>query len=282
MHRAGPPNRGTSRIRKPSRLTDVPDARPSFTSNKIDLKLSPDAPLIQRYIRSLEFLVADIGRKKSGVRTVTVTNGRRITTDTSGYGYQFALTQHGKSAINHSCRVIVQQPGVLCVRSWDKSVIRPNFKLSKEEHLVTHFAMYFQLRHVSAFEQCLVALGILFLTCKASGAATLFTSLLSIETANPGKPLSALDCYIVNVSKTPRNGTISIIGADGSPLSFGSYSNTPPGSFTGIHAGVFSTQNPQTLAYCKITVTNAPASSIRGSFTRTDQNGNTVVSIEAR
>ena len=33
------PKREISRIRKPGRLTDVPDARPIFTSNKIDLKL---------------------------------------------------------------------------------------------------------------------------------------------------------------------------------------------------------------------------------------------------
>ncbi len=149
---------------------------------------------------------------------------------------------------------------------------------------MTHIATYFKLRHVSHFVQCFATLGFLLLTCRDSVAAELFMYMLSIETANPGKPLSALDCYcyIINVSKKPRDGTISIIRADGSPLSFGSYSNTPPGSSTGIHAGVFSTQNPQTLAYCKITVTNAPSSSIRGSFTRTDQNGNTVVSVEAR
>jgi hypothetical protein len=85
------PKRETTRIRKPGRLTDVPDARPSFTSNKIDLKLSADAPLIQRYIKSLEFLVADMRGKNSGMRMVTATNGCRISVDTGGYGYQFVF-----------------------------------------------------------------------------------------------------------------------------------------------------------------------------------------------
>ena len=52
-----PPKLETSRIRKQGRLPDVPDARPRFTSNKLDLKLPPDAPLLQRYIRSLDALV---------------------------------------------------------------------------------------------------------------------------------------------------------------------------------------------------------------------------------
>ena len=76
-----------------------------------------------------------------------------------------------------------------------------------------HIATYFKLRHVSHIVQCLVALGFLLPTCRASAAAALFTSVLDIETANPGKPLSALQCNIVNVSNKPRTWTISIIGA---------------------------------------------------------------------
>jgi hypothetical protein len=85
------PKLETSRIRKQGRLTDVPDARPRFTSNKLDLKLAPDAPLLQRYIKSLDVLVSDMRRKNGGMRTLTVTDGRRISIDTGGYGYQFVF-----------------------------------------------------------------------------------------------------------------------------------------------------------------------------------------------
>jgi hypothetical protein len=85
------PKLETSRIRKQGRLTDVPHARPRFTSNKLDLKLAPDAPLLQRYIKSLDVLVSDMRHKNGGMRTLTVTDGRRISIDTGGYGYQFVF-----------------------------------------------------------------------------------------------------------------------------------------------------------------------------------------------
>src|SRR5215472_11595359 len=76
-NRGSAPKLETARIRKQGRLRDVPDARPRFTSNKLDLKLSPDAPILQRYIKSLDVLVSDMRRKNSGMRTLTVTDGRR-------------------------------------------------------------------------------------------------------------------------------------------------------------------------------------------------------------
>jgi hypothetical protein len=140
-------------------------------------------------------------------------------------------------------------------------------------------ASYLKLRRVSSLAAAIL---ITTLMCEASNAGTLFTSILDIETANSGKPLSALQCNIVNVSDKPRSGTISIIGADGTSLSTVAYNNVQPGVGTGNSVGVFSNPAPITLAYCKITVTNAPASSIRGSFTLTDQKGNAAVSVEAR
>jgi hypothetical protein len=62
------PRRKISEIRKPGRLTDVPDPRPRLTSNKIDLRLAAGAPPIQRYIKALELLVVDMRRKNSGMR----------------------------------------------------------------------------------------------------------------------------------------------------------------------------------------------------------------------
>lgn len=106
------PKRETSRIRKPGRLKDVPDARPPFTSNKIDLKLSANASLIQRYIKSLEFLVADMRRKNSGMRMVTVTDGRKITVDTGGYGYQFVFD--GDELLFEGAAIVAEVSGSSC------------------------------------------------------------------------------------------------------------------------------------------------------------------------
>ena len=106
------PKREISKIRKPGRLTDVPDARPSFTSNKIDLKLSADVPLIQRYIKSLEFLVGDIRRKNSGMRMVTVINGRRIAVDTGGCGYQFVFD--GDESLFEGAAIVAEVAGRSC------------------------------------------------------------------------------------------------------------------------------------------------------------------------
>ena len=109
---ASAPKREISRIREPGRLTDVPDARPSFASNKIDLNLSADAPLIQRYIKSLEFLVADMRRKNSGMRMVTVTNGCRIAVDTGGYGYQFVFD--GDESLFEGAAIVAEVAGRSC------------------------------------------------------------------------------------------------------------------------------------------------------------------------
>jgi predicted nucleic acid-binding Zn-ribbon protein len=106
------PRRETSRIRKPGHLTDVPDVRQSFTSNKIDLKLSPDSPLIQRYMKSLQFLVADMRRKNSGMRNVTVTEGRRISVDIGGYGYQFVFD--GDESLFEGAAIVTEVAGRAC------------------------------------------------------------------------------------------------------------------------------------------------------------------------
>jgi hypothetical protein len=110
--RGSAPKREISRIRKPGRLTDVPDARPTFTSNKIDLKLSANASLLQRYIKSLEFLVADMRRKNSGMRMVTVTNGLRIAVDTGGYGYQFVFD--GDESLFEGAAIVAEVGGRFC------------------------------------------------------------------------------------------------------------------------------------------------------------------------
>jgi hypothetical protein len=103
------PKLETSRIRKQGRLLDVPDARPRFTSNKLDLKLTPDTPLLQRYIKSLGFLVSDMRRKNSGMRTLIVTDGRRINIDIGGYGYQFVFD--GDESLFEGAAVVAEIAG---------------------------------------------------------------------------------------------------------------------------------------------------------------------------
>lgn len=103
------PKLETSRIRKQGRLPDVPDARPRFTSNKIDLKLAPDASFLQRYIKSLGFLISDMRRKNSGMRTLTVTDGRRITIDIGGYGYQFVFD--GDESLFEGAAIVAEVAG---------------------------------------------------------------------------------------------------------------------------------------------------------------------------
>lgn len=130
----------------------------------------------------------------------------------------------------------------------------------------------------------------LFLTFSSGASgADLFTSMLDIQTANPGRPLSALQCNVVNVSGTPRSGTIKTIRADGTVLSAVSYNNVAPGVGTGDSVGIFSNPAPITLAYCHFTVNrlrgenqNVAARAIRASMVLTDQNGNAVVNAEAR
>ncbi len=124
---------------------------------------------------------------------------------------------------------------------------------------------------------------------QGAGAATLSTSMLNIQTTNPGKPLSGLYCQVVNVSKSPRTGTLQIFAGDGTSLAVGAYNATPPGGGTGIAATTFSGTAPITLAYCVVTVDplsaekeHVAADSIRASLVQTDQNGNTVAAAEAR
>jgi hypothetical protein len=121
----------------------------------------------------------------------------------------------------------------------------------------------------------------LLLVGAAASAADLFTPMVEIATANPGAPLSAIRCNAVNVSSAPRNGTLSIIQADGTPLSTTSFNELQPGGGTGDAVTVFSNPTPITLAYCKITVEGTKCT-IRGSLSRTDADGNAVVVVEAQ
>lgn len=121
----------------------------------------------------------------------------------------------------------------------------------------------------------------LFLIGAAASAAELFTPMVEIATANPGAPLSALRCNVVNVSNAPRSGTLSVIQGNGTPLSTVSFNAVPPGGGTGTSVTAFSNSAPITLAYCKITV-QGRKETIRGSLSRTDANGNAVVVVEAQ
>jgi hypothetical protein len=121
----------------------------------------------------------------------------------------------------------------------------------------------------------------IFLAFPVSANDVLFTPVVEIATANPGSPLSALRCNVVNVFHAPRNGTIAIIRADGTPLATTSFKALRPGEVTNVAVSEFSNSTPVTLAYCKITV-HRKKGTIRGSLSRTDASGNSVVVVEAK
>jgi len=125
-----------------------------------------------------------------------------------------------------------------------------------------------------------------FATCislatPVSAKNVLFTPMVEIATANPGAPLSALRCNVVNVFHAPRNGTISIINADGTILATTSFTALQPQQVITVVVDKFTNPTPITLAYCKITV-HRTKGSIRGSLSRTDEKGNSVIVVEAK
>jgi len=119
------------------------------------------------------------------------------------------------------------------------------------------------------------------LAMPVSANDVLFTPMVEIATANPGAPLSALRCNVVNVFHAPRSGTISIIKADGTPLATTSFNALQPKEVASLVIDTFTNPTPITLAYCKITV-HRKKGSIRGSLSRTDEKGNSVVVVEAK
>lgn len=121
----------------------------------------------------------------------------------------------------------------------------------------------------------------LFLTSPVSADDVLYTPMVEIATGNPGTPLSALRCNVVNVFHAPRNGTISIIQADGKLLATTSFNALRPGEVANVEVSEFTNSTPITVAYCKITVHRKKAT-IRGSLSRTDAGGNSVVVVEAK
>jgi hypothetical protein len=121
----------------------------------------------------------------------------------------------------------------------------------------------------------------LFLTPPVSADDVLFTPIVEIATGNPGAPLSALRCNVVNAFHAPRNGTISIIQVDGKLLATTSFNALQKGGVASVAVAEFSNSTPITLAYCKITVHRKKAT-IRGSLSRTDAGGNAVVVVEAK
>ena len=123
--------------------------------------------------------------------------------------------------------------------------------------------------------------GFIFLATPVLANDVLFTPMVEIATANPGAPLSALRCNVVNVFHAPRNGTISIIKADGTPLATTSFNALQPKEVASLVIDTFTSSTPITLAYCKITVYRKKGS-IRGSLSRTDEKGNSVVVVEAK
>ncbi|PPD39313.1 MAG: hypothetical protein CTY16_19140 [Methylobacter sp.] len=121
----------------------------------------------------------------------------------------------------------------------------------------------------------------ILLAAPVSAKNVLFTPMVEIATANPGAPLSSLRCNVLNAFHAPRNGTISIINADGTILSTTSFTALQPQQVVSVVVDKFTNPTPITLAYCKITV-HRTKGSIRGSLSRTDERGNSVIVVEAK
>ena len=119
------------------------------------------------------------------------------------------------------------------------------------------------------------------LAAPAPAKNVLFTPMVEIATANPGAPLSSLRCNVLNVFHAPRNGTISIINSDGTILATTSFTALQPQQVVSVVVDKFTNPTPITLAYCKITV-HRTKGSIRGSLSRTDERGNSVIVVEAK
>src|SRR5437016_2704293 len=110
---------------------------------------------------------------------------------------------------------------------------------------------------------------------------SLYSPMISIETANSKKLF--LFCNVVNVSATPRSGTLHILAGDGSSVSTASYNNVQPGVGTGISINQTALPaNPAiiTLVYAKVTVQGS-AKDIRAGLVLADNKGNTICSAEA-
>ena len=109
--------------------------------------------------------------------------------------------------------------------------------------------------------------------------SVLFTPPLAIETANSANYVLHLN--VVNVSTSPRSGTLEILNFVGAPLSFGGYNGIASGGGTGIQIQKFQNAAPVLLVYGKIMVDDKP-DSIRANLVLTDARGYTLVSVEAR
>ncbi len=109
--------------------------------------------------------------------------------------------------------------------------------------------------------------------------SVLFTSPLAISTANAGQYRILIN--VLNVSSTPRTGTLEILGLGGNVLSNVTYNAVAPNGGTGDEINAIANQAPISLFYGRVTVDDKP-DSIRASVLITDQAGNTLVSVEAR
>jgi hypothetical protein len=108
--------------------------------------------------------------------------------------------------------------------------------------------------------------------------SVLVTPPLLIETANSAQ--YGVYCNVLNVSSSPRTGTLEIVTFSGVTVNFGGYGNVVPGGGTGIRMESFENVFPVIFLYCRISV-DGEHDSIRANLVLADANGNTLVSLEA-
>jgi len=108
--------------------------------------------------------------------------------------------------------------------------------------------------------------------------SVLYTPPLMIETANSANYVLYLN--VLNVSSSPRTGTLEILNFSGVQISYGGYNNVIPGGGTGIQMQAFQWAFPVIFVYGKITVDGKP-DSIRANLVLADAKGYTLVSAGA-
>jgi len=84
---ATPPRLGV--MRKPGRISGVPEKRQFPLKNDVHLEVRKKAPLVEYYCAAVAALVAEIKAKKSGIKMVSLEDGVRVQLDGKEVGYQF-------------------------------------------------------------------------------------------------------------------------------------------------------------------------------------------------
>ena len=81
------------KIRKPGKLTDVPQKRQFELKTDFRLDLKKDATVVERYEACLKGLITEMRRQKTAYKQVVLEDGVRMQLDGKENGYQFPYNE---------------------------------------------------------------------------------------------------------------------------------------------------------------------------------------------